>query len=113
MFKINKSEVEDFIEGFKKYHPGEITDLFLNGYCYWFSVILDNRFNHMGTIMYIPIYNHFCYKLFDKLYDITGIITDEEMISLATSWKIYKEKDDKEADRIIIDCIMKLEEIDE
>lgn len=112
-FKISRSIVLDYIDGFKKYHPDEIIDLFSNGYCYQFAIILHERFSRAGTIMYIPVYNHFCYKLFGRVYDITGEIVDEEKLKLMEAWNIYREKDDLEADRILKDCILKLPDEEE
>ena len=97
----------DFINEFKSSHSKEIEDLFMNGYCYYFAIILKERFDSIGTIMYIPIYNHFCYMINKSLYDITGKITDEEKINLAEPWDKYKDNDYLESYRIIKDCIMK------
>lgn len=96
-----------FIEEFKRMHEKEIEDVFMNGYCYYFAIILDERYFHSGTIMYIPIYNHFCYKIYGDLYDITGLIKNEEYIKLATPWEDYQKKDYLETSRLYMDCILK------
>lgn len=107
---IMESEILEFIEEFKKSNKKETEDLFLNGNCYYFAIILQERFNYCGIIMYIPIYNHFCYKIFGNMYDITGKIEKEEYINLAEPWSLYKNKDIKEETSLIVDCIMKLKE---
>ena len=96
-----------FIEDFKAMHKEEIEDLFLNGYCYYFAIILHERFGR-GLIMYIPIYNHFCYKIDENLYDISGKIKDEEKIKLAVYWERYKNEEYLDSERIIRDCICKI-----
>ena len=106
MFTID--DVMYFINQFKKIHPSEIEDVFSNGYCYYFATILNERFYQGGTIMYIPIYNHFCYSIYGKLYDIKGEIKDPEMIKLAEPWDSYKKQDELEAKRIFRDCILKI-----
>ena len=103
----------DFINGFKKYHEKEITDLFSNGYCYYFAIILNERFNSVGTIMYAPVYNHFTYRMEGNLYDITGKVTDEELIKISEPWNTYKNQDNLESYRIIRDCILKTKPIEE
>ena len=102
-----ENEVLEFIENFKKSHPEEIIDLFTNGYCYYFAIILDERFFKHGIIMYIPVYNHFCYKICNKLYDINGEISDPDMIKEAISWKCYIRKEPAGSYRIIRDSILK------
>ena len=99
-----------FIENFKKSNKNAIEDLFMNGYCYYFAIILNERFSGSGTIMYIPIYNHFCYRIGGTLYDISGKIVDDEKINLAEPWNEYKNQDNLESYRIIRDCILKASE---
>lgn len=101
-------DVQHFIDEFKKSHKEEIEDLFSNGYCYYFAHILDERFYKGGTIMYIPVYNHFCYSIYGKLYDITGEITDQEKIDLAEPWDSYRRHEPLESQRIFRDCILKI-----
>lgn len=101
-------EVLSFIENFKKFGKQQLEDTFGCGYCYYFAIILQARFD--AKIMYIPVYNHFCGKIEDKLYDIYGLITDEDKISLAISWEIYKHLDKLETEILYRDCIYKLSE---
>ena len=105
MFELE--DVEEFINEFKSSHKEEIEELFTTGYCYYFAVIMDARFFQGGFITYIPIYNHFCYSIYGKLFDIKGEITDKEMIKLAEPWEQYKLKDNKETNRLLRDCIIK------
>lgn len=99
------NEVLDFINGFKEMHPLEIEDVFSNGYCYWFAMILSSRFGVIdSSIYYLPIRNHFITKIGNKFYDITGeIIPDEETYE----WTTYKIFDSLDYGRIKRDCILK------
>lgn len=106
---IYSSRILDFITKFKATHKEELEDVFSNGFCYYFAMILYFRFFKIGTIMYIPIYNHFCYKVRNNYYDINGLILDDEMIKLAEPWDTYKEADSLESFRIIRDCILKVD----
>lgn len=46
--------------------------LFTEGKCYWFAVILKERFG--GKLYYNPIMNHWACLIEDDLYDATGLI---------------------------------------
>ncbi len=85
----------EFIKGFS-----DASDLFLHGYCYWFAVILANRFH--GEIWYLPIENHFVCKINGFYYDVTGKIQPENVIH---RWSDYTEEIEKK--RIIRDCVNK------
>lgn len=74
-------------------------DTFLNGCCYWFAVILKERFR--AAIYYHPIDNHFAGKISDKLYDVTGEIDGEGFVP----WDEYKYTDLTHARRICEQCI--------
>lgn len=75
-------------------------DTFLNGCCYWFTVILRERFS--AEIYYNPIENHFAGKIGDKLYDVTGEIDSSGFVQ----WNDYKYVDLVHARRICDQCIM-------
>lgn len=91
------SEVAKFILGFKS-----AEDLFMNGYCYWFAVILHERFG--GEIYYLPIQNHFVTRIADRYWDASGLARiDENPIS----WGIYQSADPLNTAHIIRDCIEK------
>ena len=87
--------VTDFIKGFD-----EVKDFFLYGYCFWFSVILANRF--YGEIWYLPVENHFVCKIDGNYYDVTGRVQPTNVIY---RWADYP--DEIEKARIIKDCIKK------
>jgi hypothetical protein len=48
----------------------------LNGNCYYFAVILKNRFPD-GEIVYDQIKGHFMFLLNDILYDYSGIVDSD------------------------------------
>lgn len=93
--------VVDFIMHFQ--NLGTI-DTFTNGCCYWFAVILKERFQ--GTIMYNPIDNHFATLINGFLYDITGQISRDGW----EEWDEYKKLDELETERIYKYCIAKTED---
>ena len=73
------TEVLEFIRRFKTYDDvGILEETFSRGYCYYFAVILQERFG--GEILYDPIEGHFVTRIVDEdwrvhLYDITGDVT--------------------------------------
>lgn len=90
------NEVLDFIKGFE---PAR--DLFLYGYCYWFAMILSQRFK--GKIWYMPVENHFVCAIKGRYYDAGGeVIPKRTKMCL---WDCYP--DEIEKARIIRDCINK------
>ena len=100
-------KIKKFIHNFKNFGTGEeIIDCFSNGNCFWFAYILQSRFP-FGIIYYTPIDNHFVYKYFDRLYDITGDCTDN--YDNIISWEDYqvKELGSSHLDKLIEDCIFK------
>lgn len=92
--------VETFISRFKFNYKKELEYIFTSGNCYYFAVILKDRFN--GEIYYLPIENHFISKINNKYYDITGEIGFNEV---PYKWDIYKEFDRKQYEIITRDCI--------
>lgn len=87
--------VLDFIKGFES-----AKQLFLYGYCYWFAVILSQRFD--GEIWYLPIPNHFICKINNRFYDVEGEVNPPRV---KYKWNRYP--DQLEKARIIRDCINK------
>ena len=82
----------------------QVIDTFSNGCCYYAAAMLCERFcfEALTFIMYDDIANHFGCKIYDRVYDITGDVTDKY------NWKVWNEfeKEDKLlTDRIIRDCI--------
>lgn len=102
------NKVEKFIQEFKcaAGDPGSIEMVFTSGYCYWFAHILTTRFAEEADteIMYDEIINHFGARINDKIYDITGDITDYY------KWIPFSElikRDELLHKRLIRDCINK------
>jgi hypothetical protein len=106
-WKLEKEEfgtagdILGFIRGFNQAENNDVLKkTFTQEYCYYFSVILRERFPG-GTIVYAPIIGHFLYKIQGKLYDITG----EVDIDIYHDFEIYPDRLQKE--RIVRDCILK------
>ena len=97
-----KDSVLTFINKFKELYPHELEDIFSDGWCYYFAIMLRARFG--GRIYYLPIDNHFVCKIGELFYDINGVVIPEEEVP----WDEYKYEDIIHTRRIIRDCIMKL-----
>ena len=94
--------MEDTVQSFLNRFHGDATEVFTNGCCYWFALILFRRFIRDGAeIVYDIIDNHFATKINGRVYDITGDITDKTHLWI--SWNEYKDTAHK--DRISRDCI--------
>ena len=91
-----------FIDDFKSKHPNEIEDVFMNGYCYWFAMILSIRFK--GNIWFNPLLVHFASNIGVYLYDISGMITDTYGW---VSWEVYQRTNQEEALQIVKSIIKK------
>lgn len=91
-----------FIEKFKEQYPDELEEIFSDGWCYYFAIILRARF--AGRIYYLPKENHFVCKIGEMFYDINGVVIPEEEVP----WDEYKYEDMLHTQHIIRDCIMKL-----
>ena len=101
--KIREEKICAFIDEMKKSHTAELEKLFLEGYCYYFALILNGRFeDYNGSIIYLPVPGHFVYKTGVDLYDITGCVTgkyrDEPQ---------YNEDEWRAVPSIIKGCILK------
>lgn len=92
--------VEEFIHKFKFKYSKELEIVFTSGNCYYFAMILKERFN--GEIYYLPIENHFICKIENKYYDIKGKI---EVNETPYKWSSFIYHDEKLYKRIIRDCI--------
>lgn len=99
MTGVSHEIIMRFISNF---HGAE--DVFLNGCCYWFALILQARFG--GTIFYDPIRNHFVCRIGERFYDVSGETHSEEYCN----WEMFSLVDYREYQRIIRDCIDKVEE---
>ena len=75
----------------------------LDGNCYYFSVILKDRFP-VGRIVYDVIAGHFYFEWNDRLYDFAGVhnITEDMKIIPFDMLSTY---DRKRFDRILRDCV--------
>lgn len=87
--------IDDFIKRFS----GDSVEVFTCGCCYWFAVILHERYKR-STIMYSPL-NHFGTKINGRIYDITGDVTDSYPDWIA--WDEYDDSTHKK--RLIKQCI--------
>lgn len=98
-----KDKVLEFIKLFDKQ---DVIDVFSNGCCYWFARILKERFykeyDSDPIIMYDPLINHFGTEIDDKVYDVTGDVTDKYNWVNAVE---YLNEDEILAERIVRDCI--------
>ena len=97
-------EVIKFITDFKCFDTGQVTRTFTNGYCYWFAHILHTRFPN-SEIVYYAVGNHFACKIEERIFDITGDITDKNLFF--ESWEAYQKVEPLESERIIKYCIDK------
>ena len=100
----NYAGVLRFIEEFKRFDTGQVTRTFTNGYCYWFAFILHNRFPD-SEIVYYSAGNHFACKIRDRIFDITGDITNKNLFF--ESWEEFKKTNLLESIRITRYCITK------
>ena len=64
--------VENFIDKMKALHSKALECVFYHGYCYWFALILAERFK--GEIWFNPKLVHFAARIDNNLYDIYGKI---------------------------------------
>lgn len=93
-------KIEYFILHFLRASPTQnIKETFTNGCCYWFAYILCSRFSQ-SKLMYDVTENHFVAQIGDRLFDITGDVTDRYNV---IEWEKYDDKLHKE--RLIRDCI--------
>lgn len=74
-----------------------------NGNCYYFAVILDNRFPG-GDICYDVTDGHFLYRNYSgAYYDWTGLVHPTGTV---IKWKEFREYDYKQYQRIIENCVV-------
>lgn len=74
----------------------------LNGNCYYFSIILKNRFPD-GKIFYDVINGHFIFLYNGHYYDWTGCIKPDGYL---VEWDKFDEYDSLQKKIIIRDCLM-------
>lgn len=85
--------------------------IFLYGNCYWFAVILKQRFkDHLPRIWYDTLNNHFYTEIHGVLYDAKGAFIPEKNLTIDEYnsfyvWEDYKKIDPIHAKRITKQCI--------
>ena len=92
--------MESILEFIKIFNSPSNTILFTECACYWFSVILHQRFPN-SSIVYDPHQVHFATKINGKVYDITGLVVED---SDYIDWEYYSSSSD-DADMIMKYCI--------
>ena len=97
------TQINEFISHFSD------REQFLNGNCYWFAFILQERFKIFGftKIMYNPIDNHFATLIDDTLYDILGPVPISSN-SPWYDWDRYQKIEPLNAERIYRDTILQI-----
>lgn len=94
----------DFIRQFRELGA---ENCFSNGMCYHFTTLLRMRFGpYENSIMYDQVANHFATMIDNRIYDITGDITDNTEYHWER-WGTLMRKDPALAARIRRDCILK------
>ena len=73
----------------------------LNGNCYYFAVILKDRFP-LGNLYYDIIYGHFIFKYEDYYYDWTGKVNQKGKL---VKWDEFEKYDRLQKACIVRDCI--------
>lgn len=91
------SEINEFIQ--RRFQSG--CD-WLSGNCYYFSLILKDRFPD-GIIYYDVIDGHFVFKYLERYYDWSGEIHPAGYL---VEWDKFDEYDSSQKQVIIRDCIM-------
>lgn len=87
----------------------EVIDTFSCGCCYWFAEVLWNRFalevvDTNCDIVYDSIINHWACRIDDRIYDITGDITDNKEYCWK-DWNKFMFQDISLTKRLLRDCI--------
>ena len=84
----------------------QVVDCFTCGCCYWFARILEERFHsqYKTAIVVDYVANHFATMIGDRVYDITGDVTDGYNWQPWDDWTACK--DATTYKRIVEDCIM-------
>lgn len=97
MDSVRCRDIEEFIKLFAGTEA-----IFTNGLCYWFAHILTNKFG--GEIVYDAIEGHFLSRILDRIWDVTGDVTDNYWTSPLVAWKTIQEHDSKWAKRLKEGC---------
>lgn len=99
---LAEKNILDFISHYK-----DSEKIFTNGQCYWFSVIMIERFHMFApcTMYYNPVDNHFATEIGGKLYDASGCISRFGFVN----WEEWCSEEPLGAERIYRDCILQIE----
>lgn len=68
--------LSEFIDRFKFKHQEELIEVFSKGNCYHFTLILLHLFPN-GEILFNWLLGHFVFRCNEKIYDITGDVTQD------------------------------------
>lgn len=104
----NKDIVLDFIKNFQ--NEGTIKT-FTEGCCYWFAIILCERFEMSGSmtsIAFNQITGHFAAIIDGNMYDINGEIPQSDEW---TQWDKWLKDEPVYGEIVIRDCIYKYKEL--
>ena len=96
---VDDKKEKEIIEFIQRRFPNE--DGWLNGNCYWFSVILRLKFNLES--FYQPIKGHFVVGDGERFYDWTGRVMDIDE-DAPILFDELRHKDPSWAARIFRDC---------
>lgn len=94
--------VLDFLAHFKT--SKDIEEVFTKGCCFWFAYILAGRYKEEGSIIvYDQVANHFGAQIGDRVYDITGDVTNQYDWE---NWNDLMAEDELLAYSVIKDCVL-------
>lgn len=89
----------DKVEEFIRRRWGDTDAHWQDGNCYWFALILTQRFPSLLKLYYLPIIGHFIAGDGTNFYDSTGKINPPEKPA------IEEELDPLEYGRLLRDCV--------
>lgn len=91
--------MDEVLEFINRRFPDKST--WLSGNCYYFAIILKERFN--GIIYYDVIAGHFIVEINHYFYDNDGLvnIVGRKLVS----WDDFEKYDSLQKERIIRDCV--------
>jgi hypothetical protein len=102
---MKPNPIEQFIANFTQGNE-TIIDRFLNGYCYYFALMLKERFG--GKIFYQVIEGHFYLCIDNVYYDVRGAHSSKEVDwQRMVGWDSFKQYDSLQYERIVQGCILK------
>lgn len=81
----------------------QVIDCFMNGCCARFAMDLCQRFYPASTLMYCEQANHFGCRVMDRVYDITGDVTEKYRWE---TWAGFCVREPKLAENIHRNCVL-------